>query len=145
MNKETIDNGGMIQNSATKIAEVYFNPKPWESEKLYKALGVKQFQKALKTLPIYRMQGEHHELSGLYKLGIFNESVHVAGLSIATLIAIPAIRDGDLKAVGINAGINTVINFYPIISQRYNRIRLKRVLKKQKHVTEWENEFAQEE
>lgn len=128
MNKEGHKFLGKIKNSAEKVAGVYYNPKPWESEKMYKALGVRRFQSVLKILPIYRhWEADKKDPAFQLYFGYFAETVHAAILPIATTALIQSIEARDPLYIGINAVSTFGANLYPILSQRYNRIRIRRV------------------
>lgn len=105
--------------------ERYYTIKPWESEKLYRALGVRTFQNFLKISPLYKMDGL--TLSGVEDLGKKSEIIHALGFAVVeTGALIPAyLGKPEIAAAMSLAGIAS--NIYPIISQRYNRIRINKI------------------
>ena len=122
------------------ILDLYFKPKSFErSGKIYEALGVRQFKK-------FMFNGDYmnallKKFDHNYKLirnksyardrevatRIF-EGVHIGGCSIMVYCLIYSLADGDYKNAAINTALNTVVNIYPTMLQRYNRARIYNIL-----------------
>lgn len=111
-------------------------------ESVYEALGVKFFKRyLLPTEHVARyLRGEKalrtnvaHFQADLKRLlweTRRNETLHVLGLvlsGVLLLVKWAEISAGELLAI---LAVNVYVNVYPIILQRYNRIRLNRLLMK---------------
>ncbi len=120
MNSERSNFIVKIQDSAEKVASIHFDPKPWESEKMYEAMGVRQFQAILKKsrdLGLKEINNKNpvKEL----RFGYIAESIHTLGL-VPSLYALSlGIQEGN-PLLAASATIPTLMNIYPVFSQRYN-------------------------
>jgi hypothetical protein len=56
------------------------------------------------------------------------EGVHLLCNAIMIPGIIDRLADGDFKGAAIGGALNTVVNIYPIMLQRYNRARIYKVL-----------------
>lgn len=110
------------------FSDAYFQPKPWESEQLYRAFGVRGFQKILKVAPIYRKRDR--SIDEIYEDGKFAEGWHATNTLLLGLVSVIAAYDGALYSALALTVLNVALNIYPVMSQRYNRIRLNRVIHK---------------
>jgi Glycosyl-4,4'-diaponeurosporenoate acyltransferase len=61
-----------------------------------------------------------------------NESMHVIGSSVVVALAAIKFASGSLTAVGLTLAIalSLIFGFWPIILQRYNRLRLYRAIER---------------
>jgi hypothetical protein len=120
-----------------EFLELYFRPKRWEKNGIiYKCLGVILFKKFIIKLGI--KVGQNSKKQGNYFLGIRNingvrkyeqqtrnnELMHLPGVifSILGLIGTTSI------VINLICFIVLVINFHPFILQRYNRVRIYKIL-----------------
>ena len=133
-----------------EILERYFRPKSFESEGLYKALGVSLYNRYINpNSPTNRFTSLYREWrrpggnfgglpeaeSMLDSVRSFeerskrNELTHIACLAISGVIEITAqsLRAPAWVRVGNAAGA-VGCNLYPILVQRYNRIRTTHVV-----------------
>lgn len=119
------------QNAISKVADLYFQPKPWESEGLYEAVGIRHFQRLLKLLPIYRMsRRDSSKIKDQLNLGKFAESVHAPIFGAIASLEAYQFKSGEWEWAVPFVALNVATQLYPVMSQRYNRIRLNRIKKK---------------
>jgi len=128
---------------AKQAIGLWFDPKSFESEKTYERLGIKAFKKylptgddALKLLwksskenPFIRGSSET-DLRQYEKFTRIYEGMHTAFLPMAAANIGMSLANGDLERATFVAGINILVNVYPIMLQRYNRLRLYKVISK---------------
>jgi hypothetical protein len=137
------------------ITEQYFMPRSFESKKLYKLLGVVAFNKYinpnsttnrrpfLETYRSYRSARKPgNNFGGLPDVGSHveriqafeatsknNELTHLTGLVInAALEGFMEVSDSPSWCRIANGALAVVGNVYPIMTQRYNRLRTTHVL-----------------
>lgn len=123
--------------------DFWFRPKRFESERLYKRLGVLVIKRYVPTggdLVMQRLRRRHPERrwvsSNLQSLGRYerrtrlNESMHVVGSSGVVALAAIKFALGSLTIAGLTVAIalNLIFGLWPIILQRYNRLRLYRAI-----------------
>ncbi len=123
----------------------YFEPKSFERYKnrtIYEYLGVKSFKKYLITDGdlVRRWRGikqvSHHkenrmeDLKKAIRETLKFEVIHLFFLLLSLLIVLVQYHEMTLLKLSIIFLINLYANIYPIFLQRYNRIRLLRVLGK---------------
>lgn len=121
----------------------YFEPKSFERYKnrtIYEYLGVKAFKKYLITDGdlVRRWRGikqlNHHkesrmeDLKKAFRETLKFEVIHLFFLLLSLLIVLVQYHEMTLLKLSIIFLINLYANIYPIFLQRYNRIRLLRVL-----------------
>jgi glycosyl-4,4'-diaponeurosporenoate acyltransferase len=111
-------------------------------ESLYEALGVKFFKR-------YLLPTEHlvrHSLGGKALRGDQvhlradlerllwetkrNETIHVLGFILFGVVLLVKSKDISIVEWFVFVAVNLYVNVYPILLQRYNRIRLNRLLKR---------------
>ncbi len=122
----------------TNMAELYFRPKRWEGQgTVYRLLGVLAFKEVVTTLG--RKTGQNSSKPNNYYLwnrsieGIrayerktrSNELMHLAGM---VLPLIGLIKGGNGVTTDIILWLVLIVNIHPFLLQRYNRIRINRVL-----------------
>ncbi len=123
----------------------YFEPKSFERYKnrtIYEYLGVKAFKKYLITdgdlvrrwrgiqQINHRRESRTRELKKAVGETIKFEVIHLFFLLLSLLIVLVQYHEMTLLKLSIIFLINLYANIYPIFLQRYNRIRLLRVLGK---------------
>lgn len=121
-----------------RAREFYFTPKRMESEKLYRALGVGVFKKYVPTsgdlvsqrygATIMPSTGTRAErVQKLEKNMRWIEGAHIVMLTIETGLSASLIAaDAPMGGIALLGGVNVLTNVYPIMLQRYNRLRLAR-------------------
>lgn len=122
----------------------YFEPQSFEryhNRTIYEYLGVKTFKKYLITdgdvirrwrgiqQINHRQENRIEELKKAVRGTIKFEVIHLFFLLLSLLIVVFQYHEMTLLKLGIIVGVNLYANIYPIFLQRYNRIRLLRVLR----------------
>ena len=131
----------------TNLTELYFRPKAWEGEgTIYKMLGVLVFKKiSTKLFPkthartarpnsYYLWQKTVAGLRAYEKRTRYSETIHLVGIAVPIIGLI--IGNHELP-VQLILWFLFGLNIYPILLQRYNRIRLYRVLKIDTTANKW--------
>ncbi len=123
-----------------KLADIYFRPKEFEkSGKLYEKFGVKKFQKlyfatawriaSLIKKDIKWVSGtSRRDLESFEDFTRFLEGMHVASSPPFLCGFIYQVAQEDYVGATMTFAMNTVVNVYPIMLQRYNRTRVYRIL-----------------
>jgi len=121
-----------------KIAGFYFEPKRWESERMYRALGIRKLKRLLPETPPYHLKSlSLDNVIKFEKKTRFNESVHtlcvVTYMSIGIGIGLISRDPLNIAIGGATAGTAGALTQLPLIMiQRYNRLRINRILNKAK-------------
>ncbi len=126
------------------LAEFYFRPKKWESSGLiYKKLGVLTFkkiatslgkktgQKSTKPNNYYIWQKDFEGIKKYERKTRYNELMHLAGMILPLL---GLLNGGNNLTTQIVLWVVLLINIHPFFLQRYNRIRIYRLLKNEKQL-----------
>jgi hypothetical protein len=113
-----------------KATDGYFYPKSFErSGKLYESLGVRTFKKYCPTGEVWNKCLNYRDVKGNSTEDLRNyekqtrifEGIHVVGgIAFFALFG--------LNPIGLLT--NALINFYPVITQRYNRSRIQNIVEK---------------
>lgn len=126
-----------------RVREGYFAQKNFESEALYRRLGVTVFKKYLPNggdIAVRRgaysgmpSTGTRIErMQALEQLSRRSEGIHVGGFAVYSALMIVAekmlVTPPVLSAA--YGGLNILVNVYPIMLQRYNRVRINRITQK---------------
>ena len=134
---ERTDNRSLFR----RITDVYFAPKGFEKNgTLYKALGVKQWQKIVmgtvgKTIRVNDGKPSNYyigkdtnleALSTFEKYTRINEAVHSPITLILGYCTIENVAQGNVGGAALN-GTLFLVNLYCTLLQRYNRERVCRV------------------
>ncbi len=131
----------------TNLTELYFRPKAWEGEgAIYKMLGVLVFKKiATKVFPkshaktarpnnYYLWQKTVAGLRAYEKRTRYSETIHLVGIIVPIIGLIIGNQELPVQLI---LWFLSGLNIYPILLQRYNRIRLYRVLKIDTTANKW--------
>ncbi len=124
------------------VFDAWFRPKAFESEHLYEALGAKILKRYVPTggdLMMRRLRRDHPErrwvTSSLHSLYLYerrtrlNESIHLIGFTGFTILAAHKFFSGSLTfGLTVALVLNLILGLWPVVLQRYNRLRLCRVL-----------------
>ena len=123
--------------------DIWFRPKGFESERLYERLGallIKHYVPTGGDLVMQRLRRHHPErrwvTSNIQSLRRYeqrkrlNESIHLVGFIGFTILAPKKFASGSLTARGLAVGLslNLILGLWPVVLQRYNRLRLYRAL-----------------
>jgi hypothetical protein len=123
--------------------DIWFRPKRIESERLYERLGaliIKRYVPTGGDLVMLRLRRNHPErrwlTSSLVSLRNYerttrlNESIHLVGFVGFAALAAKRFASGSLSVCGLMIAmtLNLVFGMWPVILQRYNRLRLYRAI-----------------
>ena len=118
------------------ISELYFRPKKWEGTGfIYELIGilifkkwvVKMRRKSTKPNNYYLWQKNEDGLKKYERKTRYNELMHLAGI---LLPSIGLLKGGNDTLLVVTLWFVLIINVYPFFLQRYNRIRIYRILEK---------------
>lgn len=122
--------------------DVWFRPKGFESECLYEHLGALLLKRYIPTggdLVMKRLRRNHPErrwvtptvdsLRRYERRTRLNESTHLIGFIVFTVLIVKRFAAGSLTLFGLNAlTANLILGLWPVILQRYNRLRVYRAI-----------------
>lgn len=123
--------------------DVWFRPKGFESERLYEQLGallIKRYVPSGGDLIMHRLRRDHpswrwvtpssKSLRRYERSTRLNESIHLIAFLGVTVLAAERFVSGSLSAFGLTVAmtLNLIFGFWPVVLQRYNRLRLYRAL-----------------
>ncbi len=125
------------------VFDVWFRPKECESERLYEHLGALLIKRYVPTggdLVMHHLRRDHpgrrwvtrscESLRRYERRTRLNESIHLIGFSsFAVLTAVKRVS-GSLSLFGFTIAItlNLLFGLWPVVLQRYNRLRLYRAI-----------------
>lgn len=119
-----------------KIADWYFTPKKG-SEKFYEAIGVRQFKRYLPNGGdlINGLMGKRWFKKSAESLQendlSFGRTIELIHLGLFGMFAAGTVlTKPSMKLAALQVGLNVLINFYPIMVHRYNRLRINSLLEK---------------
>jgi len=120
-----------------RLPERYFRSKDFEkSSRVYELLGVLLLRKLVWRGPIHilapalRYSGRRESLPLLERETRKAESVHQLAFLASLLLLAYALYNGWLDSTGWLLLFNIILNIYPVLLQRYNRVRLERLIDK---------------
>jgi hypothetical protein len=123
--------------------DLWFRPKRYESEHGYERLGALLIKRYVPTggdLVMRRLRREHpgwrwvtssfESLRRYERRTRLNESIHLIGFVGFTALAIAKFVSGSLGAFGLTVAmtLNLMLGLWPVVLQRYNRLRLYRAM-----------------
>ena len=123
--------------------DIWFRPKGFESERLYERLGALLIKRYVPTggdLVMQRLRRHHpgrrwvtssiQSLRRYEQRTRLNESIHLVGFIGFTVLAANKFASGSLTVLGLAValGLNLILGLWPVVLQRYNRLRLYRAL-----------------
>jgi hypothetical protein len=136
-----------------RLLKIYFKPKIFEQNgrsSIYKYIGINFFKKYLPTSGdlIYRYVGKRHlkfdSSDRCQKLLRFEvqtrkwEFRHIIGMVFFLIIALIINKEYKLIDYLVVGVLFLLVNIYPILLQRHNRIRIISLLKRQQHVSPYD-------
>ena len=120
-----------------QLPDAYHRPRAFEeSGRVYERLGVLLFRKLVRRGPIHAMapslrySGRRDSLSALEHETRTTEAAHVLAFLVALSLPAYAAYRGWPDAAAWLLLFNVLMNVYPVILQRYNRVRLEQLLRK---------------
>ncbi len=123
--------------------DVWFRPKGFESERLYERLGALLLKRYVPTggdLVMQRLRRHHpgrrwvtsslQSLCRYERRTRLNESIHLIGFMVFTILAASKFASGSLTALGLTVALvlNLILGLWPVVLQRYNRVRVYRAI-----------------
>ncbi len=129
------------QSISLNLPQRYFEIKVFErSERIYKSLGVRLFKRLVRRGPLTIFNQSLRCSKGMTRsylpyLEQFMRKAETGHLSAAILMLLfigYALLRGWFDAVGWMLLFNVIINGYPVMLQRYNRIRLQKLITKKR-------------
>jgi hypothetical protein len=123
--------------------DVWFRPKGFESERFYERLGALLIKRYVPTggdLVMHRLRRDHpskhwvtpsfESLCRYERRTRLNESIHLIGFVGFTALAAEKFVSGSLGPFGLTVALtlNLLFGFWPVVLQRYNRLRLYRAI-----------------
>jgi hypothetical protein len=130
--------------------DVWFRPKCFESERLYERLGALLIKRYVPTggdLVMQRLRPNHPGrrwvTSSLQSLRQYerrtrlNESIHLIGFIGFTVLAASKFASDSLTMLGFTfaLALNLIFGLWPVILQRYNRLRLYRAIDRRSYLS----------
>jgi hypothetical protein len=115
----------------------WFHPRPFENGgRIYRKLGVRVFQTVLRRIGWERITRGHNARFGRGRETASvreresrgAEFAHLVGILAFPPLAVWMIAAGEPWSVGYLAGWTLVLQVYPVMLQRYNRPRYRRVV-----------------
>ena len=126
-----------------KATDLWFDPKSFENEEIYEKLGIRTFKKYIPTGQVtsklvWKLTHKNAFIEGSSEQDLRNferftriyETIHLSFLPIAAASIDISLSKGDLGSAAFTAGINTLVNVYPVLLQRYNRLRLYKAIER---------------
>lgn len=113
-----------------RISSSYYRSKEIESLRLYRALGVEWFRKRLINSPFKKLNQRVYLKGRKAYIQVFHEETkrsetsHLIGLFIGLFFNIVFLIHENMVAFIASLFFNGVMNLYPILLQRYNRIKI---------------------
>lgn len=123
--------------------DFWFRPRRFESEGLYQGLGALVLKRYVPTggdLAMRRLRRHHPDrrwvTSGLQSLCQYerrtrlNELIHLIGFVGCTVLVTSKFALGSLTVFWLTIGLalNLILGLWPVVLQRYNRLRLYRAI-----------------
>ena len=135
--------------SLLSALDIWFRPKSFESEHLYERLGallLKRYVPAGGDLVMRYLRRNHpgrrwvtsslQSLCGYERRTRLNEPFHLIGFVGFTVLAASKFAPGALTAFGLTVALvlNLILGPWPVVLQRYNRLRLYRAINLHSHL-----------
>jgi hypothetical protein len=133
----------MWQLPQSSVLDFWFRPQRFESERLYERLGALVLKRYVPTggdLVMQRLRRHHPDrrwvTSSLQSLCQYerrtrlHELIHLIGFVCGTVLVTSKFASGSLtRSWLIGAlGLNLIFGLWPVVLQRYNRVRLYRAI-----------------
>lgn len=135
-----------VDSLVRRATETYFRPKSFESTELYEKLGIKTFKKYLPTSgdlvnkyiwhgsisPLPKSGSRRERVQKMESVTRVYEGIHLGMFAVYQALAMKADAYSEPRIATIAAGLQLGVNVYPIMLQRYNRLRAYHILDRQK-------------
>lgn len=135
--------GGGIPCAVRRVLDRWFDPKRFESERLYERLGARVLKRYVPTggdLVMRWVRRRHPDRRWVAaSVGLLlrferrtrvHEAIHVLGSVVGAVLIVERARRGALtrRATAAARTANAVLGVWPVVLQRYNRLRAHRAL-----------------
>ena len=114
-----------------RISPSYYRKKKIESLEFYRTLGVEFFRNRLINSPFKKLNQRVYLKGRKDYIAVFleetkrSETSHLIGLLIGLFFHLVFILNNAVIAFSCSVFFNLVMNFYPILLQRFNRIKIR--------------------
>lgn len=118
-------------NPTHRISSRYYRKKKFETLWIYKAIGVEIFRKLLINSPFKKLnqrvylRGRKEYIEIFYEETKRSETSHLIGLAIGLFFHLFFVVENAVFILCCSVFFNLVMNLYPILLQRYNRIKIR--------------------
>jgi Glycosyl-4,4'-diaponeurosporenoate acyltransferase len=122
--------GGLTQGYRVTLPAGYFRLRTFDRMSIYQHLGIRPFKRLLRSRGYRRINPDFHLRNGRRGLADLEAMMQAAEAAHALLfLVVGAIAAGALLAGWFDAAawltlFNLLFNGYPVMLQRYNRLRL---------------------
>jgi Glycosyl-4,4'-diaponeurosporenoate acyltransferase len=132
-----------VHDGQRGVLDIWFRPKRFENERLYRRLGARVLKRYLPTggdIVMRRLRRRHPDRRlvrpGLDALRQFErwtrvaETVHLTGFAGFAALTVRQYTAGALGPVGVTIAVtlNLTLGLWPAVLQRYNRLRAYRAI-----------------
>ncbi len=130
-----------LRETTKRIADAWFDPKSFESPEAYERLGVKTIKRYMPTggdivTRLVRkmvggggwVRGNLESLKDMEHFTRLYEGAHIAAFALLSANIGLELASGDTKTAAAVTALNIATNVFPIMLQRYNRLRLYRAI-----------------
>ncbi len=140
------------------LLDVWFRPKCFESERLYERLGAPLIKRYVPTggdLVMRRLRRHHpgrrwvtsslQSLLQYERRTRLNELIHLIGFIGFTVLAASKFASGSLTVLGLTfaLALNLIFGLWPVVLQRYNRLRLYRAIDTRSYLSDRQRRRAE--
>jgi hypothetical protein len=130
-----VEMAGLIQAVPLTLPTGFFRPTRFERRWVYERLGVLAFKRLMRTRvyrrvnPDFRLKNGRRGLADLSRTLQAAEAAHALLFVVVSAITGVALALGWFDTAAWLTLFNVLINGYPVMLQRYNRLRLEPLLK----------------
>jgi Glycosyl-4,4'-diaponeurosporenoate acyltransferase len=124
---------GFSQVFRLPMTAVYFRPARFERAWIYESLGIRVFKRVMRSAiyrrlnPDFRLQGGRRGLDELNQTMCAAEAAHAVAFAAVAAVTAGTVGVRWFDAAAWLTFFNVVLNGYPMMLQRYNRLLLRRV------------------
>lgn len=126
-----------FKSALDSTLDTILTPNNFESPELYEKLGIRAYKKYMPTTGdlmykyVWKKLGASSQVTlkpDSIELALSStkayEIIHYAFLAVYSMAMYHSYKSGNMVGLAVNTALNTLINVYPIMLQRYNRMRL---------------------
>jgi hypothetical protein len=125
----------LVRSTGFQLSTGYYHPRTFEKGRLYPRLGVPRFGRLIRRGPLHlcapglECHARRAELAGLEQQMRGAEAVHVLAFLASLGLPVYSLVRGRPTAAAWALLFNAAINVYPVMLQRYNRLRIAKLLR----------------